>query len=253
MNNQDFYFKKKKNIKRSYTSSIDESGMPMNTHNLHDLPYYEKSIQDFSESDLLQTEIYPSNFNSRGRSALTSHSYKLRRLNDNIKTISRRPSAPKNDTASLIPKVLPFWIPQNHDLNQDFTIDDCGSFEGLIDDTFFEELIPITSFKSTTEIEEREEIPQKTTPRKKSKKKIEGKTLYHNVLLNYIKKLRSQNEELLTEFNKVENELLELKNNYLQITNNKNSSNSNDQGGIVDSLDGINTQLNEKENLTNNY
>ncbi|KAJ6249235.1 hypothetical protein M0813_01835 [Anaeramoeba flamelloides] len=254
MNNQDFYFKKKTNIKRSYTPMTDESEMVMNTDNLCDLTYNEKSLQDFSESNLRQTEIYPTSSNSDKRSALSSHGYKLRRLNNNIQKIKRRPSAPKNDTASLIPKVLPFWIPQNDDLNQDFAIDECGSFDGLIDDSFFEELNPSTTFKPTTKIKKIEEIPQKITPRKKIGGRIEGKKLYHNVLLNYIKKLRNQNKELLTEFHKVENELLELKNNYLQITNSENDINTNYHSDNTHSLDEINEKgiLKIKQTIINN-
>ncbi|KAJ3446939.1 hypothetical protein M0812_07934 [Anaeramoeba flamelloides] len=135
--------------------------------------------------------------------------------------IQKRPSAPKNVTASLIHKIEPFWSKKKKDFPRDFSIDDFGSFEGLIDSSVFESPLVKHLLDENDDIDEEtlhkklmenEKLnDQKNEETENPGQVLKGKPLYHSLLLSYIKRLRNQNEELNLKLSLAKNELSDVK------------------------------------------
>ncbi|KAJ6250265.1 hypothetical protein M0813_16321 [Anaeramoeba flamelloides] len=158
---------------------------------------------------------------------LTNMGIKKRKLrkpknqSNNQNNIQKRPSAPKNVTASLIHKIEPFWSKKKKEFPRDFSIDDFGSFEGLIDSSVFESPLVKHLLDENDDIDE-ETLHKKLMENEKLKdqkneetenggKVLKGKPLYHSLLLSYIKRLRNQNEELNLKLSLAKNELSDVK------------------------------------------
>ncbi|KAJ3425518.1 cleavage stimulation factor 3' pre-RNA subunit [Anaeramoeba flamelloides] len=163
----------------------------------------------------------------RRRNQKKNHKFKKQKncshlLNNNSLTINSpnvdlkeknkyRLSAPKNSTSRLIPR-KGRMILRRSDSTSGFFIDENGSFETLIDSSIFDSPLIKTILDENIDVDEKKlkEKVYQTDQFQEQLKEIKSKNLYHRMLLNYIKTLRNQNEELGSKLITVTDELLEL-------------------------------------------
>ncbi|KAJ3427429.1 hypothetical protein M0812_27014 [Anaeramoeba flamelloides] len=142
-----------------------------------------------------------------------------------------RLSAPKNSTSRLIPRKRPMILHRS-DSTSGFFIDENGSFETLIDSSIFDSPLVKTILDENFDIDEKqlkEKVCQTDQFQEQLKdKEIKSKNLYHRMLLNYIKTLRNQNEELGYKLITATDELLELKNDNNEVEQNNENENENE-------------------------
>ncbi|KAJ6230718.1 hypothetical protein M0813_06507 [Anaeramoeba flamelloides] len=214
------------------TFNINEEQFDSYYNNETNTVYGKKNNSHRSNFDHSQNKLF-GNFGKRSKRPFGEHSKltnkdikkrkvrKPRKLTKQQNNTQNRPSAPKNVTASLIHKIEPFWSKKKKDFPRDFSIDDFGSFEGLIDSSVFDSPLVKHLLDENDNIDE-ETLHNKLMENEKFKDQkneekenqcqaLKGKPLYHSLLLNYIKRLRNQNEELNLKLSLAKNELSSVK------------------------------------------